>query len=101
MNYRMDTLYGVKVSPPSDVVKISANYEVPPLSIAGIRIVESEFAVRIAFEVTRWPGKKKRRKGWFVKRVERPCAFLTADGIGYMHPSLTPALRASMARLDL
>lgn len=60
---------------------------------AGIKIIESPYAVETVHVVKRWPTKKKRR-GYFVSKETRPCMYMLAGGTAVLHPSHMAKLRS-------
>jgi len=62
-------------------------------NLFGVRIRESEFAVRTAFRVVKThPG--ARRKRYTVQRFAEPCA-LVVDGVWILHPTIAAKLRSN------
>lgn len=61
------------------------------LSIAGVRVFESDFAITIKWMIEKHPI-KKRRRNWRIVRKEVPGCW-QMGGDFYMHPVLFSKLR--------
>lgn len=92
MNFRFDSLYGIKVQRPVDVMRIEN--VLPGL---GIPVRESPFATRAAFRVVKSHPRARRRR-YSVERFTEPCAMrmvdpLTGRTVLVVHPTIMAALR--------
>lgn len=61
------------------------------VSVAGVRVFESDFATGIKFVVEKHPI-KKRRRNWRIVRKQVPACW-QMSGDFYMHPVLFAKLR--------
>ncbi len=87
MNFRFDTMYGVKLQRPEAVVRMDS-------LIPSIEIRETDLALRPAFRVVK-SHPRARRKRYTVERFMQPCA-IVVNGVWYVHPLVAAALRKDL-----
>lgn len=62
-------------------------------TLFGLKIIESPLATETVFSVQKWPTKKKRR-GYCVRKEQRPCMYVIEGSTFVVHPSCMVKLRS-------